>query len=154
MWYRFIECIFYFKHGVSMWSESPVWHSSDFLRKRSLSSVFLSESESSNTSNSCLFLKESCSNRSWNITDYRKFKKTYNLQTVLRLRYFIAQLCLTRLLINDSGVRFWRCLSSSFRIQVVIDINTCHLFVLVPVTKKHPVDGKSCSNIPQTYFVW
>lgn len=84
----------------------------------------------------------------------QKIQKTYNLQTVLRLRYFIAQLCLTRLLINDSGVRFWRCLSSSFRIQVVIDINTCHLFVLVPVTKKHPVDGKSCSNIPQTCFVW
>lgn len=107
MWYRFIECIFYFKHGVSMWSESPVWHSSDFLRKRSLSSVFLSESESSNTSNSCLFLKESCSNSSWNITDYRKFKKL----TIYKLSYgydisllnSVWHVCLLMIAVLDFG---------------------------------------------------
>lgn len=98
---------FYFKHGVSMWSESPVWHSSDFLRKRSLSSVFLSESESSNTSNSCLFLKESCSNSSWNITDYRKFKKL----TIYKLSYgydisllnSVWHVCLLMIAVLDFG---------------------------------------------------
>lgn len=90
-----------------MWSESPVWHSSDFLRKRSPSSVFLSESESSNTSNSCLFLKESCSNSSWNITDYRKFKKL----TIYKLSYgydisllnSVWHVCLLMIAVLDFG---------------------------------------------------
>lgn len=107
MWYWFIECIFYFKYGVSMWSESFVWYLIDFFRKRLLLFVFLSEFESLNILNLCLFLKELCLNSFWNIIDYRKFKKFIIYKLFygydILLFNFVWYVCLLMIVVLDFG---------------------------------------------------